>query len=109
MKMCTDMRMHWHWHDLFFCVTIIFALPETGELDGQRLRLALFPDHHFVKKPTAASTPTIVADTDPAHLAQGHGLNEKLVMLRGRRGEKLKMLAAHFPDNICLFSVFAEC
>lgn len=63
----------------------IIALPETGELNGQTLWLALLPDHHLIKEPTTASTAAIMADTHSAHLAQGHRLNEKLIMLREDR------------------------
>lgn len=60
-------------------------VPETGELNGQGLRLTLLPDHHFIQEPAAASTPTIVADPHPAHPTQGHGLDEELIMLIGRQ------------------------
>lgn len=63
-------------------------MPKTGELDSRRLGLAFLPDHHFVKEPATASPPTIVTNTHPVYLTQGHGLNEELVMLEDRGREK---------------------
>jgi len=62
------------------------ALPETGELGGRALWLALLPDHHLIEEPAAASPAAVMADTNSANLAQRHGLDEKLIVLRERRG-----------------------
>lgn len=70
-------------------------MPKTGEHGSQRLGLAFLPDHHVVKEPATASPPTIVTNTHPAYLAQGHGLNEELVVLEDRGREK-RVKCAHF-------------
>lgn len=58
------------------------VLPVTGKFNGHTLWLAFLPDHHLIEVPTAASTTAVMTHTDPAHLAQGYGLNEKLIVLR---------------------------
>lgn len=68
--------------------TRVLGLPETGELDSRRLGLAFLPDHHFIKKPAAASPPTIVTDADPVHPAKTHGLDEELIVLEVRERER---------------------
>lgn len=79
------------------CITI---LPITGELNGRSLWLALLSDQHLIKKPTTTSTAAIMTYTHSAHLAQGHGLDDKLIMLREERENWLKMLAMPFLNNI---------
>lgn len=68
----------------------ITALPETGEFNGHSLRLALLPDQDLIKEPATSSSATIMTYPDPAHLAQGHRLDEELIMLRENR-EKTDM------------------
>ena len=81
-------------------------MPETGELNGQRLWLALLPDHHLVKEPAAASSAAVMTHAHPAHLAQGHGLNEEFIMLReDREKTDQRCLQRHFPNHIHVFSV----
>lgn len=60
----------------------VIALPVAGEHDGHTLRLALLPDHHLVKVPTAASTAAIMADAHSLYLADGHSLDDKLIVLK---------------------------
>lgn len=79
----------------------VIALPVTGEHDGHTLRLALLPDHHLVKVPTAASTAAIMADAHSLYLADGHSLDDKLIVLKDdERQNWLKVIAVHFPNNI---------
>ena len=73
------------WYISLSRVKSIVALPETREHNGHSLWLALLPNHDFIKEPTTASSAAVMSHTHPAHLTQGHGLNEELVMLRGVR------------------------
>ncbi len=66
---------------------MITALPEAGKLSGQRLWLALLSDQNLIKEPTTASAAAIVTNSHSAHCAQGHRLDEKLVMLQEEREE----------------------
>lgn len=81
----------------------MIALPETGELSGHRFWLTLLPDHHFIQEPAAAPTSAVMADAHSAHPTQGHGLDEKLIVLNGGQRENLlKILAGYFI-------IFVEC
>ena len=58
-----------------------WPLPVTGELHRQRLRLALFSDHHLVQEPAAAPASAVMPDPHPVHMAQRHGLDQELIRL----------------------------
>lgn len=74
----------------------MIALPETGELNGHRFWLTLLPDHHFIQEPAATSASAVMADAHSAHPTQGHGLDEKLIVLNGRQRENLLKIPAGY-------------
>lgn len=56
-------------------------VPVAGEFYSIGLCLSFFSHNHFVQKPSAASTFTIVSNPHPADLPDGHCLNYKLIHL----------------------------